>query len=216
MDVEVPAATGEIGGLEDMEVAGLMKARSLGLLSAETVFAEMQRRGLISDDIEWNDEQARLLAEGPRLAAPGAKESAMRQTPPMPAAPAPTADFTPLVASIASLVLQLAKPDPAEPPEKVDFAPLIEAIRAIPAPSAPMVTVEAPTITVNVPEQPAPQVNFAAGAIQVDAPVTINEAPITVEGSTHNVMPAQVIQPKASKVDFALNADGEITGATLN
>lgn len=56
---------GEIGGLEDMELTGLLRAKELGLLSAETVFAELQRRGLISDDIEWMQEAARIKAEAP-------------------------------------------------------------------------------------------------------------------------------------------------------
>ena len=61
---------GEIGGLEDMEITGLMRARELGLLSAETVFNEMQRRGLVSDDIEWADEAKRIAAEPPPVAPP--------------------------------------------------------------------------------------------------------------------------------------------------
>ena len=60
--------TGEIGGPEETEFAGLMRARELGLLSAETVFSEMQRRGLLSDDITWEDEAARIKVEGPPLA----------------------------------------------------------------------------------------------------------------------------------------------------
>ena len=84
---------GEIGGLEDMEIAGLMKARELGLLSAETIFGEMQRRGLITDDIDWADEWARLTAEGPPIAIGGAFEApntaggaASTQTPTQPQA----------------------------------------------------------------------------------------------------------------------------------
>ncbi|MDE2454399.1 MAG: DUF4055 domain-containing protein, partial [Burkholderiales bacterium] len=38
--------TGEIGGVEDMDETALMRAKELGILSAETVFAELQRRGL--------------------------------------------------------------------------------------------------------------------------------------------------------------------------
>lgn len=61
---------GEIGGLEDMELTGLLRARELGLLSAETVFGELQRRGLICDDIDWPDEAKRLAAEPPPVTPP--------------------------------------------------------------------------------------------------------------------------------------------------
>lgn len=42
-----------------------------GLLSKETVFNELQRRGTISPDLKWNDEKERIDAEGPPLGAPG-------------------------------------------------------------------------------------------------------------------------------------------------
>lgn len=61
---------GEIGGLEDRELTGLLRARELGLLSAETVFGELQRRGLICDDIEWTDEAKRIAAEPPAVVPP--------------------------------------------------------------------------------------------------------------------------------------------------
>jgi hypothetical protein len=205
--------TGEIGGIDDMEIEGLMKARELGLLSAETVFHEMQRRGLIADDIEWEEEAARLAAE------PKPDEEA-DATLPLPAAPGaaspgaqPAADFGPLVDGIASLVAALGESNAPAAPAAPDFAPLIEAIRAQPAPQ----------ITVNVPEQQAPQVTFAAGAFNVEspevtvnqAPITVNPAPITVEGAQITVQPAQVIQAKPSQVEFELT-NGEITGARLN
>jgi hypothetical protein len=45
-------------------------------------------------------------------------------------------------------------------------------------------------------------VTIADGAVRVDAPIT--------------VQPAQLIQPKASAVQFTEDAAGNITGATLN
>jgi hypothetical protein len=230
--------TGEIGGLDDMELAGLMKARELGLLSAETVFNEMQRRGLISDDMEWADEFARLKAEGIPVAVGGSFEAPgfNAANPATPAAQAATnvapaqqqtaallttphaqqaPDFGPLIESISSLVAQMAKPEPAEPAETpLDLSPLVDAIRAQPA---PVINIAPAAITVNVPEQPAPQVNFAQGAITIDSPaVNVTPAPITIEGATINVQPAQVIQPKSSKVEFTLDENGNPTGATLN
>jgi hypothetical protein len=198
--------TGEIGGIDDMEIEGLMKARELGLLSAETVFHEMQRRGLIADDVTWEEEAKRIAAE------PKPDEEA-DATLPLPAAPGapqagaqPAADFGPLVDGIAALVAALGESNPPLPAAAPDFAPLIEAIRAQPAPQ----------VTVNVPEQAAPQVNFATGAITVESPqVHVNPQPITIEGAQITVQPAQVIQAKPSQVEFELT-NGEITGARLN
>jgi hypothetical protein len=199
--------TGEIGGIDDMEIEGLMKARELGLLSAETVFHEMQRRGLIADEITWEDEAKRLAAEPKPDDMPKDGDATL----PLPAAPGaamqpPAADFGPLVDGIASLVAALGQPDAPAPAAAPDFAPLIEAIRSMPAPQ----------ITVNVPEHPASQVNFAQGAITVESPaVNVAPAAITVEGAQITVQPAQVIQAKPSQVEFELT-NGEITGARLN
>jgi hypothetical protein len=201
--------TGEIGGIDDMEIEGLMKARELGLLSAETVFHEMQRRGLIADDVTWDEEAKRLAAE-PK---PDEMAKGTDATLPLPAAPgattpgaAPAADFGPLVDGIAALVAALGESNPPAPAATPDFAPLIEAIRAQPAPQ----------VTVNVPEQAAPQVNFATGAITVESPaVNVAPAAITIEGAQITVQPAQVIQAKPSQVEFELT-NGEITGARLN
>jgi hypothetical protein len=190
-----------------MEIEGLMKARELGLLSAETVFHEMQRRGLIADEITWEDEAKRLAAEPKPDDMPKDGDATL----PLPAAPGaamqpPAADFGPLVDGIASLVAALGQPDAPAPAAAPDFAPLIEAIRSMPAPQ----------ITVNVPEHPASQVNFAQGAITVESPaVNVAPAAITVEGAQITVQPAQVIQAKPSQVEFELT-NGEITGARLN
>ncbi|MDE2399286.1 MAG: DUF4055 domain-containing protein, partial [Burkholderiales bacterium] len=62
--------TGEIGGVEDMDETALMRAKELGILSAETVFAELQRRGLVSEEIVWEEEAARIKAEAPEPPPP--------------------------------------------------------------------------------------------------------------------------------------------------
>lgn len=58
-DVEL---TGEIGGIEEMDLNALLKAKELSILDAETVFNELQRRGLINDETTWADVEARIKA----------------------------------------------------------------------------------------------------------------------------------------------------------
>jgi hypothetical protein len=244
-DVEL---TGEIGGLEDMELTALLRCRELGILDMETIFVELQRRGLLNDELQWKDIQARLKAEGtplavgtkfeaagdgsivPVAAAPGAAPVASAPAAPGSAAPAgPVApahaapDFGPLIDALHTHTQAVsahtqAVSAPAPAPAAPDFSGMIEAIRAIPPQPAPQITVESPQITVNVPEQPAaqiniapaavtveaPQVNFADGAIRVDAPVTVQPAQITVA------------QAKPGQIEFTEDAAGNITGATLS
>jgi hypothetical protein len=43
----------------------IMQAGTAGVLSKQTTFDELKRRGMVSPDIDWNDEQERLSEEGP-------------------------------------------------------------------------------------------------------------------------------------------------------
>lgn len=45
----------------------LLNMASAGKLSDETLFAEMQRRSVISDEYNWQEEQGRLASQGPAL-----------------------------------------------------------------------------------------------------------------------------------------------------
>lgn len=45
----------------------LLNMASAGKLSDETLFAEMQRRGVISDEYNWQEEQERIAGQGPAL-----------------------------------------------------------------------------------------------------------------------------------------------------
>jgi hypothetical protein len=47
----------------------LLDATSANKLSDETFFAEMQRRGIVSPDIDWQDEKEKIDAQGPPLGA---------------------------------------------------------------------------------------------------------------------------------------------------
>ncbi|MDD7545585.1 DUF4055 domain-containing protein [Actinobacillus porcinus] len=58
--------TGNIDGDLDPNASmdTVIKLQAAGTLSKQTTFAEAKRRGLLSDEIKWEDEQARLDAEG--------------------------------------------------------------------------------------------------------------------------------------------------------
>ena len=45
----------------------LLNMASQGRLSDETLFSEMQRRNVVSSDIKWEDEQAKIATQGPGL-----------------------------------------------------------------------------------------------------------------------------------------------------
>jgi Domain of unknown function (DUF4055) len=53
--------------LQEASADLLFKSASSGVISKETYFDEMKRRGIISSDRKWNDEQERIQMEGPAL-----------------------------------------------------------------------------------------------------------------------------------------------------
>lgn len=46
----------------DQTLQALIQTHAIGVLSAQTLFSEMQRRGVVADDIEWEAEQERVAA----------------------------------------------------------------------------------------------------------------------------------------------------------
>ena len=52
-------------GLDSLSADMLIRAREFGILSAETVFHELQRRHMLSDERNWPDELAQIKKEGP-------------------------------------------------------------------------------------------------------------------------------------------------------
>lgn len=58
-DEEVPA---------DVALPNLIQLMNGGVLSKETTFHEVQRRGVVADEITWEDERGRIEADGPALA----------------------------------------------------------------------------------------------------------------------------------------------------
>jgi len=223
--------TGEIGGPEETEFAGLMRARELGLLSAETVFSEMQRRGLLSDDITWEDEAARIKVEGPPLAigtkfeAQGGSGAAAS----VPGAPAAQPGATPPASGAPAVAHPAAAPVHAAPPAPIDFSPLIDAMHELAASLQPQdltplieamnaressMTMEmdctpiAEAVAEAIKSIPAPVVNIPAQpahTINVDATTTVNqpEQPAPVVNIQH--APIQVDGPTVNVTPAAVN-----------
>ncbi len=209
--------------LQEASAQLLLSTNQAGKLSDETLHSEYQRRGILSADVSWEDEQARIEQQGPALGemVPGA--------PTDPTTGLPTS-APPIGAPAANL--------PA-PQSAFDMDALVAAIGAItfPAPivnveaqPAPQITVESPTINVTVPEQAAPIVNIAPAAITIEAPqITlpeiinnvnvpeqaapiVNVAPPNVNVSTP---PINVTIEKSGAVKFTEDDDGNITGAIM-
>lgn len=59
----------------------LLKANQSGKLSDETMFDEWKRRGIISPENQWNDEQERIAEQGPALGIIGETEEAGKNNP---------------------------------------------------------------------------------------------------------------------------------------
>lgn len=53
--------------LQEASAELLFKSASSGVISKETYFDEMKRRGIVSSDRNWDDEQERIAEEGPAL-----------------------------------------------------------------------------------------------------------------------------------------------------
>lgn len=55
--------------MPEQSLPSLISMANSGKLSDETLFSEMQRRGVISDEYSWQDEQSRIAEQGPALGA---------------------------------------------------------------------------------------------------------------------------------------------------
>lgn len=61
----------DIDWAPEISVPQLLQMANAGRLSDETLFAEMQRRGIISDEYNWQDELERIQQQGPALGSLG-------------------------------------------------------------------------------------------------------------------------------------------------
>jgi hypothetical protein len=158
--------------VKDMAVAGQ--------LSTETAFGEMQRRGVISADLTWKDEQARIESQGPSLGemvdeqtldAVGNPKQAADDSSGDPAAGTVTGtpqsaaiDMTPIADAIRSM-------------QQIDLAPLVDAINARQPDTVTLeATIDATPIALAVAEaiksMPPPVINTAEPAPPFDfAPI---------------------------------------------
>jgi Domain of unknown function (DUF4055) len=79
-----------VSGLGAADLDVLIKLKGAGALSTETLFAEAQRRNLVTDDVTWEDEEARIGEDNERslalmtdmTAAGGDPEDPDKKTPP--------------------------------------------------------------------------------------------------------------------------------------
>jgi hypothetical protein len=53
----------------EVSLPNLISMANSGKLSDETLYSEMQRRGVISDELDWSKELARIQEQGPALGA---------------------------------------------------------------------------------------------------------------------------------------------------
>lgn len=57
----------DVDYMPEVSLPTLVAMANAGMLSKETLFAEMQRRGVISDEYEWANELAKIEGQGPAL-----------------------------------------------------------------------------------------------------------------------------------------------------
>lgn len=59
----------DVDFMPEVSLPTLVSMANAGMISKETLFTEMQRRGVISDEYDWDDERAKIEAQGPALGA---------------------------------------------------------------------------------------------------------------------------------------------------
>jgi Domain of unknown function (DUF4055) len=199
--------------LQEASAQLLLSTNQAGKLSDETLHSEYQRRGILSADVSWEDEQARIEQQGPALGemATPAPTDPLAAPVAQPGAPvAPSFDVDALITAIGSISFP---------------APIVN----VAAQPAPQITVEAPTINVTVPEQAPPVVNIAPAAITVNMPeqpgpvvnvaapiVNVEPAQVTLPSITVNSPPVNIAVEKGSgTVKFTEDSDGNITWAVM-
>ncbi|MFJ7007664.1 DUF4055 domain-containing protein [Pseudomonas putida] len=57
----------DVDYIPEVSLPTLVSMANAGIISKETLFTEMQRRGVISDEYDWEDELAKIEAQGPAL-----------------------------------------------------------------------------------------------------------------------------------------------------
>jgi hypothetical protein len=132
--------------LQEASAQLLLSSNQAGKISDETLYSEYQRRGIVSADLSWEEEQGRIESQGPALGemtSPSVPTVMPSNTNQEPAAQA--MDMEALGDKLADAI------------SNITFA-------------APNITVESPVITVNVPTQEPPVVNVSPADITVNPP----------------------------------------------
>ncbi|WP_336872628.1 DUF4055 domain-containing protein [Pseudomonas juntendi] len=57
----------DVDYMPEVSLPTLVSMANAGMISKETLFTEMQRRGVISDEYDWDDERAKIDTQGPAL-----------------------------------------------------------------------------------------------------------------------------------------------------
>ncbi len=57
----------DVDYMPEVSLPTLVSMANAGMISKETLFTEMQRRGVISDEYDWEEELAKIEAQGPAL-----------------------------------------------------------------------------------------------------------------------------------------------------
>ncbi len=229
--------------LSDASAQLLLQANQAGKLSDESLMTEWKRRGILSPDMEWEDEQDRISDQGPALGLMGENDPVIHPPEPEPVQPEPV-DLSPVLEAIKAIKL----PEPIEPeakddsellasiadlskrvdtmaavesvqPEPVDLAPITEAIAELSA------KVEAPQPTY---DDSAIKAQIAALSEQVatlaakpepalpDVSAIINQA---IANLPKQAQPVMLIDPQTGavkkQITLTYGDDGRPNGAVV-
>lgn len=201
------------GTLTDASAQLILSMQQGGLITKATALREQQRRGMLSPDLDPDEELEMVGTEGPMLggvmpepieAPEDDAEDEVEDEPRVePAAPVPV--VAPVVAPVAAPLfdyLEFAR-ILAEAIGRIPGAVVNVPEQAAPIVNMPPITVEGSTINVTSPEQQAPVVNVAPASVTVNMPEQqspVVNVPVVV--NTPEVsMPAVNVSPAAVTVN---------------
>ena len=126
----------------------LLKSNQAGKLSDETYFGELKRRGIVTPDATWEDEQEKIAEQGPALGTMSEGDPVIDPAPIDPVEPVEqqTLDLSPVLDAIAAI----EKPEPSDDSElKASIASLSQQVADLSAQVAEPQTAELDLSPVN-------------------------------------------------------------------
>lgn len=126
----------------------LLKSNQAGKLSDETYFGELKRRGIVTPDATWEDEQEKIAEQGPALGTMGEGDPAIDpvQVDPVDPVEPQALDLSPVLDAIAAI----EKPEPSDDSElKASIASLSQQVADLSAQLAEPQTAELDLSPVN-------------------------------------------------------------------